>query len=48
MKLLLIALPFLLLFAGMPIFIILLTTAMLALVFVMNVPLTAVPQMMFG
>jgi C4-dicarboxylate transporter DctM subunit len=48
MKLVLIALPFVLLFAGMPIFIILLTTAMLALVFVMNVPLTAAPQMMFG
>lgn len=48
MKLLLIALPFVLLFAGMPIFIILLATATLALVLVMNVPLTAVPQMMFG
>jgi C4-dicarboxylate transporter DctM subunit len=47
-KLLLIALPFALLFAGMPIFLILLVTAALALVFVMNVPLTAVPQMMFG
>jgi C4-dicarboxylate transporter DctM subunit len=32
----------------MPIFIILLVTSMLALAFVMNVPLTAVPQMMFG
>jgi C4-dicarboxylate transporter DctM subunit len=48
MKLALIALPFVLLFAGMPIFIILLVTSMLALAFVMNVPLTAVPQMMFG
>ena len=48
MKLALIALPFVLLFAGMPIFIILLTTATLALVLVMNVPLTGVPQMMFG
>ena len=48
MKLLLIALPFVLLFAGMPIFLILLVTATLSLVFVMNVPLTAVPQMMFG
>jgi C4-dicarboxylate transporter, DctM subunit len=48
MKTLLIALPFVLLFAGMPIFIILLTTAMLALMFVMNIPLAAVPQMMFG
>lgn len=48
MKFVLIALPFALLFAGMPIFLILLVTSMLALVFVMNVPLTAVPQMMFG
>jgi C4-dicarboxylate transporter, DctM subunit len=48
MKALLIALPFVLLLAGMPIFIILLTTATLALLLVMNVPLTAVPQMMFG
>ena len=48
MKALLIALPFVLLLAGLPIFIILLTTATLALLFVMNVPLTAVPQMMFG
>lgn len=48
MKALLIALPFLLLLAGMPIFIILLVTTMLALVLVMNVPLAAVPQMMFG
>jgi C4-dicarboxylate transporter DctM subunit len=48
MKLALIALPFVLLFAGMPIFIILLVTSMLSLAFVMNVPLTAVPQMMFG
>ena len=48
MKLLLVALPFVLLFAGMPIFIILLVTSMLALVLVMNVPLAAVPQMMFG
>jgi C4-dicarboxylate transporter DctM subunit len=47
-KLVLIALPFVLLFAGMPIFVILLVTTMLALVLVMNVPLTAVPQMMFG
>jgi C4-dicarboxylate transporter, DctM subunit len=48
MKLLLIALPFVLLIAGMPIFIILLTTAILSLLLVMNVPLAAVPQMMFG
>ena len=48
MKLLLIALPFVLLLAGMPIFLILLVTASLSLVLVMNVPLTAVPQMMFG
>ena len=48
MKFMLIALPFVLLFAGMPIFVILLSTAMLALVLVMNVPLGAVPQMMFG
>jgi C4-dicarboxylate transporter DctM subunit len=48
MKALLIALPFLLLLAGMPIFLILLVTATLALALVMNVPLTAVPQMMFG
>src|SRR5207237_955616 len=48
MKALLIALPFVLLLAGLPIFIILLTTATLALALVMNVPLAAVPQMMFG
>lgn len=48
MKLALIALPFVLLFAGMPIFIVLLVTSMLSLALVMNVPLTAVPQMMFG
>jgi C4-dicarboxylate transporter DctM subunit len=48
MKALLIALPFILLLAGMPIFLILLVTTMLALVLVMNVPLAAVPQMMFG
>jgi C4-dicarboxylate transporter, DctM subunit len=47
-KALLIALPFVLLLAGLPIFLILLTTATLALLLVMNVPLTAVPQMMFG
>ncbi|MGQ0650820.1 MAG: TRAP transporter large permease [Betaproteobacteria bacterium] len=48
MKLVLIALPFVLLFAGTPIFVILLVTASLALALVMNVPLTGVPQMMFG
>jgi C4-dicarboxylate transporter, DctM subunit len=48
MKFLLIALPFLLLLAGTPIFLLLLITTMLALVLVMNVPLAAVPQMMFG
>jgi C4-dicarboxylate transporter DctM subunit len=48
MKALLIALPFVLLLAGMPIFLILLVTTTLALLFVMNVPLAAVPQMMFG
>jgi C4-dicarboxylate transporter, DctM subunit len=48
MKAFLIALPFLLLLAGVPIFLILLVTTTLALLFVMNVPLAAVPQMMFG
>ena len=48
MKALLIGLPFVLLLAGLPIFLILLTTATLALLLVMNVPLAAVPQMMFG
>ena len=48
MKALLIALPFLLLLAGTPIFLLLLITTMLALALVMNVPLAAVPQMMFG
>jgi C4-dicarboxylate transporter DctM subunit len=37
-----------LLACGIPIFLILLVTAMAALLVVMNVPLTAVPQMMFG
>ena len=48
MNLVLIALPFVLLFAGTPIFVILLVTASLALALVMNVPLAGVPQMMFG
>ncbi len=48
MKLLLMTLPFAMLIAGMPIFLILLMTAMLALAFLMNVPLAAAPQTMFG
>jgi C4-dicarboxylate transporter DctM subunit len=48
MKALVTALPFLLLAAGTPIFILLLLTAIVALYFFMHVPLTAVPQTMFG
>ncbi len=48
MKLLLATLLFVLMIAGMPIFLILLTTLILALYFFLNVPLAAVPQMMFG
>ena len=48
MKALVTALPLLLLAAGTPIFIILLVTAIVALYFFMHVPLTAVPQTMFG
>ncbi|MBW8905785.1 MAG: TRAP transporter large permease [Betaproteobacteria bacterium] len=48
MKALVTALPLLLLAAGTPIFVILLVTAIVALYFFMHVPLTAVPQMMFG
>jgi len=48
MKALLTALPLALLAAGTPIFIILLVTAIIALYFFMQVPLTAVPQTMFG
>ena len=48
MKALITALPLVLLAAGTPIFIILLLTAIIALYFFMHVPLTAVPQTMFG
>lgn len=48
MKLFLMILPLAMLITGMPIFLILLMTAMLALAFLMNVPLAAAPQTMFG
>jgi C4-dicarboxylate transporter DctM subunit len=48
MKLFLMVLPLAMLVAGMPIFLILLMTAMLALAFLMNVPLAVAPQVMFG
>ena len=40
--------PFALLALGLPIFLILLVTAIVLLAFFMNVPYTVVPQMMFG
>jgi C4-dicarboxylate transporter DctM subunit len=48
MSYLLAALPIAMLVAGMPIFLILLTTTLIALAFLLHVPLTAAPQMMFG
>ena len=48
MKLFLMILPFAMLIAGMPIFLILLMTAMLGLALLLNVPLAAAPQTMFG
>jgi len=41
-------LPFALLLAGVPVFLILIVTSILALAFGIHVPLSAVPQMMFG
>ena len=46
--LILAVLPLALLLSGMPIFLILLTASMAALLFIVDVPLSAVPQMMFG